>query len=553
MAAGCEEFIDCDLPWGTHFSLLYRSKEELLEVIIPYYRTGLARGDRCLLITGVLLNEAEARAALTEGIPRLDDYLERGQMEIIPRGKWYLPDGKFEQTKVLELWKRRIREAVARGYPGLRASGDVSWLNPEQWDEFTAYERAVNEGISEDRLVVLCTYPQEGCGMYEVMDVVRNHQFVIAKKDERWRVFENSEFRRTEQVLEMRERRYRQIVETVREGILTVDGAGRITFANQRAAEILACQLSELYGAPLLRFLNGDSRRLFTARKANLNGEATSDDWQFRRSDGTVFPGSVTAALLPEEGKEAEMVLTMMDMTERRKTEAKMARLERLNLAGQIAASLGHEVRNPMTTVRGFLQIMQSDPKHEEEREYLGLMVDELDKTNAIISEFLSLAKDKLSELRRGSLNSVITAMTPLLTAAALENGCDLIIEKGAIPEIRFDAKEIRQVLLNLVRNAIEATPAGGRITVRTGRDGGGAWLEVRDNGSGIPSNFLSKVGTPFFTTKPKGSGLGLAVCLRIAQRHAAVIDIASDSTGTVVKMRFPGAAESREEAAAAD
>jgi len=544
LEANRAEFIDYDLPWGTHFSLLYRSKEELLEIIIPYFRAGLEQGELCVLITASLLSEAEALAAMRRAIPGFADYLDKGQMEIISCLDWYLKGGSFEQAKVVELWQRKISQAAAGGYPGLRASGDVSWLTAAQWGSFTEYERVMNEKISNGRLVVLCTYPLSCCGMYEAIDVVRNHQFVVAKKDGGWQVIENSEFRRTEQALRANEVRYRQIVETVREGILLIDAAGIITFANKRMADLLSCPISELTGMPFTQYL-ADSSPCFLA----LRGEPVTawstvrSDCRFCRTDGSTFLGSVAAAPLPGDSANQPMVITVADVTEQRKMEAEMARLEQLNLVGQIAASIGHEVRNPMTTVRGFLQIMLSSPDHAAEREYLSLMVDELDRTNAIISEFLSLAKDKCSEIREGNLNSVLTAMTPLLTAAAMEKGCDLVIEAGTVPAIHLDEKEIKQMLLNLVRNSIEATPAGGRITVRTGPDGDGVALTVRDNGTGIPPEVLPKVGTPFFTTKADGTGLGVAVCFSIAQRHNAVVDITSDATGTVFTVRFPGLA----------
>lgn len=217
-----------------------------------------------------------------------------------------------------------------------------------------------------------------------------------------------------------------------------------------------------------------------------------------------------------------------------------MARLDRLNVIGEMAASIGHEVRNPMTTVRGFLQYLSEKEEFKGRREHFALMIEELDRTNVIISEFLSLAKNKAMVFEDADLNVVITEVAPLIQADALRHRCQITLNLGAIPRVSIDKSSIRQLLLNMVRNAIEAMPRGGTITIKTFEQEGKALLAITDEGEGIAPDLIDKLGTPFFTTKDQGIGLGLAVCYRIVQRHFATVAVESEpGRGTTFTIIF--------------
>jgi signal transduction histidine kinase len=216
-----------------------------------------------------------------------------------------------------------------------------------------------------------------------------------------------------------------------------------------------------------------------------------------------------------------------------------MQRLDRLNLVGEMAASIGHEVRNPMTTVRGYLQLFQRRAELAKYGEQLTTMIEELDRANAIISEFLSLAKNKAIDRKRGNLNTIIRSLSPLIQADALRTGHETAFRTGDIPDNEFDPQQVRQLILNLTLNALEAMQAGGRLTIRTYLSNQAIVLEVKDTGSGIPDQILEQLGTPFVTTKENGTGLGLPVCYRIAERHGAKITLQSSPQGTTVRVAF--------------
>lgn len=227
------------------------------------------------------------------------------------------------------------------------------------------------------------------------------------------------------------------------------------------------------------------------------------------------------------------------DITERKQLEKEMARLDRLYLLGETAAGIGHEIRNPMTTVRGFLQMLSHKEECAKYRNYFSVMIEEMDRVNDIITEFLSLTKNKTVDFKMQNLNTIIEALSPLIVADALVHDKFVKLELGEIPDLFQDEKEIRQLILNLVRNGLEAMPVNGFLTISTYIEGDEAVLAVHDQGQGISKEVFEKIGTPFFTTKEQGTGLGLAICYSIAARHNATIKIETGMTGTTFLVRF--------------
>lgn len=232
-------------------------------------------------------------------------------------------------------------------------------------------------------------------------------------------------------------------------------------------------------------------------------------------------------------------LITLTDITERRSLEREWLRLERLNLIGQMAASIGHEIRNPLTTVRGYLQLFQKRKDSMAMTDAAAVMIEELDRANTIITEFLTMAKNKRSELSNANLNAIITDLLPRLSTTADQYGRTIQAKLGTIAELPLDAREIRQVILNLVQNAIEATECGGTITIRTTQVNKEVILTVENDGKKIPPEVMDKLGTPFFTTKDTGIGMGLAICYSIVARHKAKLIVESTDTATRFDIRF--------------
>lgn len=217
-----------------------------------------------------------------------------------------------------------------------------------------------------------------------------------------------------------------------------------------------------------------------------------------------------------------------------------MMHLDRLNIIGEMAAGIAHEIRNPMTTVRGLLQFLDSKEEFATQKKNFTLMIKELDRANSIITEFLSLAKNTVMIFSENNLNTVIQEISPLLQADALSKNCMIQLRLNTTPNVYIDPNSIRQLLFNMVKNGLDAMPGGGVITISTKIIDSKILLSIADSGIGIPTKIREKIGTPFFTTKEHGTGLGLAICYRIVQRHSGTITVKSTlGTGTIFTIGF--------------
>lgn len=240
-----------------------------------------------------------------------------------------------------------------------------------------------------------------------------------------------------------------------------------------------------------------------------------------------------------------EALVIIQNQTELYRARRECQRLERLNLVGAMAAGIGHEVRNPLTTVRGYLQFLSGKEKFRDCTEMFDLMIGELDRTNAIISEFLALSKNKAVRLEPRNLNTIIGAIYPLLAVDALEANKNISLElQEDIPPLNLDEGEIRQLIINFVRNGLEATGDKGQVRIITKSRRRSVLLIVQDNGGGIPTSIIEQIGTPFVSTKDHGTGLGLSVCYSIAARHRATIDFQTSEQGTAFTVCFPCACD---------
>nr|WP_139257362.1 ATP-binding protein [Desulforamulus aeronauticus] len=233
------------------------------------------------------------------------------------------------------------------------------------------------------------------------------------------------------------------------------------------------------------------------------------------------------------------LIKISLDVTEKKQLEQEITRLDRLNLVGEMAAGIAHEIRNPLTSVRGFLQLLSGKEECRRYLDHFNLMIDELDRANGIITEYLSLARKVPAELRRCNLTKLIKELQPLIITDTSEQEMNVVFDLTDVPNLLLNKQEINQLLLNLTRNAIDAMAPGGILTISTDWAEDHVLLSVQDQGNGIPGEVLEKLGTPFVTTKETGTGLGLAVCYGIVARHQARMDVATGPTGTIFQIFF--------------
>lgn len=323
----------------------------------------------------------------------------------------------------------------------------------------------------------------------------------------------------------------------------TFDDKGLISDVNLAGAALLGKERSLLIGSPMATFVDKDSVKPFFdhLRSCRLTGKQVITDLILSPKNAAPFPALIISFPPPGAGDYGLQYMSIIvDITERKFMEKELLRLESLNLIGEMAAGIAHEVRNPMTIVRGFIQLFTRKREFTPYEAQLNLMITELDRANAIITEYLSLAKNKPLNKSPHSLNRIVEGLMPLMESDALHSQKWIVSQlSDNIPELFLDIQEMRQLILNFVRNGLEAMLSGERLTIGTFAKGHQVVLFIQDQGTGIPPEVMSKLGTPFFTTKANGTGLGLSICYSIAHRHNAQIDVKTGDSGTTFSVNF--------------
>jgi transcriptional regulator with PAS, ATPase and Fis domain len=181
-----------DMPWGTHFCLFYETLMDLLEPLVSYCKAGLESQEFCLWAVAAPLTGEDVTHALKRAVPDFDRYVDDQSIEIVLARDWYLQDGRFDRKRVTGGWNEKLARASARGYAGVRVTGDSAWLEKQDWKDFCEYEDSINHSIANQRLTVLCTYPLAAFGAAEILDVVRTHQFAVTNRRGTWDVIETA-------------------------------------------------------------------------------------------------------------------------------------------------------------------------------------------------------------------------------------------------------------------------------------------------------------------------------------------------------------------------
>jgi hypothetical protein len=187
-----EEYRESCIPvldlmrWGTHVAQLYKNKDDIKDVLVPYISQGLKENELCVWVT-CEMSEAEAKDAIQTNVPDLQEYLDKRQLQLFSYKDWYITDGGFQIQKALEGAVNKCHEAVSQGYSGLRATGDISWLESSDWDDFMNYESVLNNAVPNEKALIICTYNEYKCNKSNVSDVIERHKHVISKSDDVWK------------------------------------------------------------------------------------------------------------------------------------------------------------------------------------------------------------------------------------------------------------------------------------------------------------------------------------------------------------------------------
>jgi len=249
-----------EVPWRTHICQFYDTKEDLTDILIPYFKAGLESNEFCMWVTSQPMGVEEAKEALRRAVPDLDVYMEKGQIEIIPYTDWYVKEGIFDSDRVLNEWVEKLNQALVNGYDGLRLTGNISWLEEKDWNNFANYEEEIDRIVGNYRMIALCTYCLDRCNAKEIIDVVVNHQFSLIKKDGKWEKVESSKRKQVEEAAIQATKDWEHTFDAVPDPIAILDNKYRVVRVNRAMAARLGVTPEECVGVICYRAIHGTDK-----------------------------------------------------------------------------------------------------------------------------------------------------------------------------------------------------------------------------------------------------------------------------------------------------
>ena len=340
------------------------------------------------------------------------------------------------------------------------------------------------------------------------------------------------------------------VVENVPIGLLALDQRGKIAAFNRSAETILQFSAAEAIGQDADRVISAEM--LDEINHSKNETDIIEKEIEFKRADGKMVPLEIAASSLKDEdGVFLGNVLLFKDLTEVRALRREVAMSQRLASVGRLAAGVAHEIRNPLSSIKGFATYFkQRYPDRPQDQQTADIMIQEVDRLNRVVGQLLEFARPVPVKPKPVSLQTLLDDSIKLITDRAVEKGISIRTQNNArTDEVRVDPDRINQVLLNLYLNAIDSMEPGGELKVEVSSDGQrrDVVIKVSDTGSGISREDLSKIFEPYFTTKSTGTGLGLAIAHNIIEAMGGKITVESEKeVGTTFTVALPNSKENK-------
>jgi two-component system, sporulation sensor kinase E len=344
--------------------------------------------------------------------------------------------------------------------------------------------------------------------------------------------------------LQESESRYNSLVTHNPDGVFILDLDGLITKINPSMATITGYNSEEAIGRTFKHIIDEDySEATITAIENTQNGYPEHFETTILDKNGNHRILKVSTIPHIENNQIQGVIGIAKDITEEKKTQEYIRQSEKLSVIGELAAGVAHEIRNPLTSLKGFTQILNAKVTDEKDKQFVKIMLSELDRINFIVSEFMVLSKPQALQYQQKELQTIMKHVITLLDTQAILKNIQIISNIEEVPLfVNCEENQLKQVFVNLLKNSIEAMGSGS-IYIRLCKDPQekNVTVRIKDEGTGIPEDILQRLGQPFFTTKATGTGLGLMVSYRIIEHHNGSINIESNvNDGTTVEVTLP-------------
>lgn len=330
-------------------------------------------------------------------------------------------------------------------------------------------------------------------------------------------------------------------VETSMDFICKRTPDGLIKYVSPSVQVMLGYEPAELIGKLYTLFVHAEDYNRILSTAMPDGEEVSILTYRIKRKDGVYIwvSSQISVVRHPETNEPFELFSVTSDISAKIKAEHFILEYEKLNVVGQLAAGIAHEIKNPLTSLKGFIQLMKAG--EELNHNYLAIMEEEIKRMDAVSKELMLMAKPHKSDFKSFDMHDLVDHAITLLMAEAAKK-CVEITKQSTLGDGMFlcDGNKIKQVLINMLMNAIDAMELPGEITVSISKSDDELTIAIADTGTGIPSEDLDKIGKPFFTTKANGNGLGLMICYKIIEEHDGKINVESSSKGTTFTIKLP-------------
>ncbi|MDB6160946.1 MAG: sensor hybrid histidine kinase [Gammaproteobacteria bacterium] len=587
-----------DRPWGSHFCVFYETDEDLIEMLVPYFKAGVENNELCFWVLSDSLTEEGAWRALNRDIPDADRPLIRRSIEFMRSEDCYLKQGIFDLNRVTEEWGERLKRALDAGFDGIRVSGYAGWPQTREWPNFWKYEGSLNESIVDQRMIVLCTYSLIGSTGFDILDVAHTHQCAVSRRIGSWQIIETAALKEAKEEIErLNEELEQRVIDRTRalrrsEAYLAEAqslshtgsfgwnaASGKIWFSAEtfRIFEFDRANPPDL--ARIVQQTHPQDRAFLEQTLDRARHEKTDFDLECRllMPDGSVKHLQVVARAMVDDSGHVEFVGAVMDITRRRRAEEvqrvqesareemqrQLQQAAKMEAIGRLAGGIAHDFNNILGAILGYGELAQDNlSEGSAARRQVDQVMHAGARAKGLVDNILAFSRSGVSERVPLHLQSVVEETLELL-APSLPVEVRLERRLNAVDTaVLGDATQFHQVTMNLCTNAVQAMDQGGLLTVTLDRvtvgerhllshgtlsAGHYVRLTVSDTGSGIRPAVLERMFDPFFTTKRvgDGTGLGLALVHGIVADFGGTIDVETQiDAGTTFTIWLPAADE---------
>jgi signal transduction histidine kinase len=534
-----------DVPWGTHFCQFYQDKQDLIEILVPYFKAGLENNEFCMWVTSEPLRSAEAKVALAANVENFETYITNGQLEILDTD-WYTSGEKFESDRVLQSWVDRLEAATRQGFDGLRLTGNTFWLEKPAWHGFMEYEATVDAIFEQHRILAICTYSLSRCGALQIMDVISNHAFALVKRAGKWEVIQSAERKKVEASLRESEAHFRALV-TATSDVVYRMSPDWTEMRYLRGKDFIpdtegpSCAWLQKYIHP------EDQPQVMAAINRAVAAKSVFEvEHRVLRKDGTLgWTFSRAVPMLNSMGEIVEWFGTAKDVTAAKLAQEELLTRQKLESIGTLAGGIAHDFNNLLGGVLAQAELaLEEYQAGSSPEQQLKRIRDGTIRGSEIVRQLMIYAGKESEAVGLVDVSQVAMGMVELLKVSISKHASVVTDLCPDLPAVRGSAGQIQQIVMNLVTNAAEALEdRDGVIRVATRcvkldwaaaipkgiAEGEYVQLAVTDTGHGMSWETQARVFDPFFTTKSQGRGLGLGVVRGIVRGLGGAIHLESE------------------------